>query len=75
MKAENPGADQKLLMMILAERYRKLSEEDSEHYKALAKNLKEKYVIDMQKYKENLSLNKHVVTRMDGGYSKRFRAA
>ena len=56
MKAENPGADQKLLMKILAERYRKLSEEDSEHYKALAKNLKEKYVIDMQKYKENLSL-------------------
>jgi len=55
MKVEKPDADQKSMMKILGEGYRNLNERDSAHYKELAEKSKEKYQIEMKRYKESLS--------------------
>ena len=55
MKAKNPDADQKSMMKILGEGYRNSNETDSAHYKELAEKCKERYLIEVEKYKESLS--------------------
>jgi len=55
VKVENPDADPKSMMKILGEGYRNLNERDSAHYKELAEKSKEKYQIEMKRYKESLS--------------------
>ena len=55
MKVEKPDADQKSMMKILGEGYRNLNERDSAHCKELAEKCKERYLIEVEKYKESLS--------------------